>query len=49
MIRTKLGEARVPDGLASAICLRTVVGVNAAVSGESLQLVGARVNDINKR
>lgn len=49
MLRTRLGEARVPDGLASVICFRMVVGVNAVVSGESPQQVGARVNDSNKR
>lgn len=48
MIRTKLGEAWVPDGLASAICFRMVVGVNVAVSRERPQLVGAGVDDSSR-
>ena len=37
MIGTRLGEARVSDELASAVCLRMVVGVNTVVTGESPQ------------
>lgn len=44
------GEAGASDGLASAICLRVMVGVNAQQSvGMNCQLVWAKVNDSSKR